>query len=1622
MRRILQIVVLVLLSCASVQARPELAVEVTDTGVINVDVGGTRCLEQFQVLLPWPDWKGGAGPVNCSKKSLAPGHVVVTGTLSDGRPCATFMLDSRESEGGVDLTWELTLTRDFEVETVRLNGLLPCSLSAGKGAWFVRRPSGLRSAPLPARLGEEGGNMGDWGFDWFGWLLPGDHGIRFRPRSGLHDMYLQDGRQWGGEYFQTCWTLAGKGTIRQGTVFRCTIRIEPLTGADLLSDCDRFGLSMLMVKSDLGPAATGGAQGQIEVRNARPAAQRLNVRWQVQDDVGAVLAQGKQSVEAPPLGRVQIKVASPEGASGEYRLHAEVRRSADRKAEITERRTVVPTSGPRASASLDGVWEMIQTIEPNQTAPPTGEWRQVTVPGRADSTKFNHCWYRRSFEVPTAMARKRLKLRFGAVNHEARVYVNGRLAGQHLGGNIPFEIGITDLVHPGANDLWVAVTNWTAACTKPPTTFEVGPFEHPGWKIPPGTIIAPIGGDFRLTGIWQSVSLLALPPVHVENMFIQTSVRRHAIHVRAMLRNESDQPRTVQMTNDIADRRGPAKSLPASSVTLAPGEVREVVVQARWERPHLWSLDDPHLYRLMTTLMEGGAVIDRLPTRFGFREVWTEGPHFVLNGVPMKLFSTSAWSMGNWEAARDHIARMKRAGTRCMRLHTQPWEECILDAADELGMLIADEAAVYCYAQSYAPEDGRFWENYAEHLRGLARRDRNHPSLAIYSLENEIMSCGGDPAKWEQQLGKMADIVRELDPSRLITCESDLDPANKMDIIGVHYPREYWAGYTLYPDKCWWLNDEGTYLGRKWKWKRDKPLYIGEFDGGFPAWYPQYQAFWLGDESYAARGRFSVSSPNSRARREMIAMEVQAYRYYGVTGMNPWFDPDEVEVFGPAAYAPITLAVRERTHGFYAGESISRTVYVCNDSFGPIQADLCWQASVTARQLQSGREALELRPCTAVARKIVVSAPAVAQRAPMRLTVTLRSAQKVLASTEQRLSLFPRPAPPRAASGVHLYDPEAKTAATLKRAGLGVENLKDLAALPKQARVVIIGANALKAGTAPWAESMARFVSAGGSVVCLEQTVYPAAWLPVEVELDPQHSSTIAFARARAHPALARCTSEDLRFWKPDHIVAHHSLLKPTRGNFVPVIDAGGVRGAINDMNGLNWAPLLELPHGAGRYLLCQLLLATRAEVEPAAALLLRDLIDYAAKCTPNTIAQVALVADPDSSLKRAVDGVSLVYDSLLGNLRGQTLAAHRVLIAGGGPSAWEEVRAHLSELREWVKQGGVLWLNNLSPKEADMLGELVDAKCELRSADVAPLCLAKSDPLTSGISNHELYWRDRPVWDQWTAMRRIMDFEVTSNSPAATVLTDPPGLVKVPMGKGCVLVNQLLWDSTDRNRLEGLRIASILLTNLGAQMDLAPFKPVRAEDFSSVDIAGLCNLGFAGDPGDGWMGHGPEALASFPLGEQTLARVPFRIINPADNGGKAVIALRGATRANYPAEVADIRVDRRARALHFLHTCAWGRPDGIEAATYVIHYEDGAEQQVPVRVGVEIADWYLDPTLLPYAQVAWKGHIQDKPGPIGVYAMRWVNPYPEKVISSIDFVSMQEDPVPVLIALSAEK
>ena len=1628
----------------------QLNVEILDGGQVNIRVNGELCLTDFRVLLAGPAWKYGYATVVSEKtiKALPSGlkQVDIEGKiLRNSTTYGTFNSIIKFDTRQVKLHYEIKVEKDFEVETIRLNGLLPCELSAGKASWHIVRPGSVKSGGFPERFEEGGADFGDSGFDWFGWILPSGNGIKFIPDwSGIQDFYLQDGRRWGGEYFQVCWTIIRKGWVHKGDLFSCDIAIEILSSEEVAKKAFKLGQTMLSVQVACEPVLPDYERVKVKttIRNLVAQQRHLQLKYLITDEVFAKLKEIKEKLSLPAMGSETKTMEIEATTEGDYRLAVEIYDETNQVQQKFKRRFLLDVlSGLRNRISLNGEWEFMAIPDGKliYPPPPTGNWKKRIVPSGFDSREINHrsCWYRRQFDVPRFMAGKRIKLKFMAVNFAAVVYVNGKFAGSHFGGFLPFTIDITDLVKIGStNELCVGVTAWTAASAIPIEAFELKEFEHPGWKLQPNSIIAPIGSWFFHCGIWQDVFLLAYPKVYVEDVFVMTSVRKKEIKLEVTLRNEDSSSYILKLENVIFDNSGLVKRLKPKEVEIAAGATAKIELTEPWQNPKLWSLDNPHLYRLQTSLKANDKLVDIKSTRFGFREIWTDKHKIILNGMPINLFATSWWGTDRWEDAVSHILKVKAANCRAMRLHTRPCQPLILDAADELGLLIIDEAAVYCYQHAYATQDKRFWDNYAKHLKDLALRDRNHPSLFMYSLENEILHCGGKPEVWEPELARLSDILREVDPTRLITYEADLDPGGKADVIGLHYPQEYWSGYTLYPEKCYWMEKEITTCGRRWKWKRDKPLYIGEFEGGFFAWYPRFQAFWSGDCAYVVKERTMQpppTNPNAKARIQMLIHEIAAYRYYGVAGLCPWVFGDELVELGKIAFSPLFLYIREHTKNFYSGESIQRTVYIHNDEFSAAKLLLKWQLKLHNKVIAAGNKIFNIKPTEFKSYQIKFKAPQVKQRQELIFMAQLYKNAKLVFKTEQQLLVYPKSlitSSPKVNLEVGLYDEVGKTKSVLEELKVNYKLIEDLSKLPADIKLLIIGYRSLNKKVAENADRIAKFVKAGGRVICFEQESYPENWLPIQVSVDPEHSCTIAFPRAVAHPILKGIEAENLKFWRDDYIVARNSIIKPTKGNYKILIDAGGIqRNYRSTLNGLSWAPLLELPYHKGFYLLCQLQLTNKFKFEPSAKKLLMNLLEYASSAPENEYNSVAVLAEPEGTFRRTLDSLGLIYDSLLGKLAKTNLSTYGLILVDNSELVWGEIKSCIKQLKEFVDKGGIIWLHNLKPAIIEPAKDLLEINFSLKSMGAVPLYKTMQDPILSGLSNHELYWEELPIWDQLTPMRRIADYVVSIEgaNPEVKILTEPAGLIKIEFGKGFFIIDQLLWDSTDKNKTEGLRIASILLTNLGARLEAPRFNTVKHEDYFQVDLKAYCNLGFEGEIGKGgWMAHGEEALKELPFGLRVMAGIPFEIIDPAKNFGKSCIALKGTHRPHFPVSATGIKINRKASKLYFLHTCAWGYREGELAAYYIVHYEDGQQVKIPLRINIELRDWYAEPVDCALAEVAWKGmhkcDLEAAPKLVGIYAMEWVNPYPDKIITSIDFISAENTPVPVLIAISGKR
>ncbi len=996
----------------------------------------------------------------------------------------------------------------------------------------------------------------------------------------------------------------------------------------------------------------------------------------------------------------------------------------------------------RVETTLNGAWET--ALAPSfEALPTTATWQPFQVPGGVSSIRGERRWFRRTFTVPADWAGQRVFIVYDGVKYASRHWLNGTLVGEHFRGYDRFRIEITSAVRFGAeNELLLGCCDWQGTFSAPLDLANV-PIGDTAREVPRDVGLTPIGGVFYAYGPWADVALLTVPPVHLAAVTVRTSVRQHELAVAASVANLDDAAQTVQLAGGVVE--APEIALPARPLQVPPGKTVNVTWTVPWPNPKLWDIEQPNLYHLQLTLTAPGQADDRRSTRFGFREFWVDGPRFRLNGTPLLLRSSAMWPLPEptREAAAGRLRKLQGINAICFRTHTQPWRQHWYDAADEVGMLMIPEAPVFNDDTYYRLADPRFWENYAGELESMVGRVQNNPSVIAYSLENEFFGpLLNDTTPAKAELVKLGELVRRLDPTRPFMYESDGDPGGVADIEGVHYPHELGEAYR-YPEDAYWMEQPKamSYMflngATTWRWERRKPLYIGEYLW-CPSPSPALYSILCGDDAYRDYALYA-----QRAIGMAWSLQTRAYRFYRVSGLCPWtcaggsLDPatDAMAAAQAESMRPLAAFVKEYTTRFYGGQAVRRTLHVINDTLRGGTVHVTWSLTQAGANPQQGSLSCDLQPTGLAVASFEFTPAAVAKVTPAELIV--RATLAGVADFEDRLPyrIYPAlrlPAPTRPLGLLAGADDPA--APRLAAHGVATIAVPTLAAIPPEVRVLLIGRNALPAlavagkpilrvgASADPYQGLVRFIAAGGRVLLLAQT-------EPHVPLGPlrfiARQATLTFPLAPHHAALAGLTPDDLRFWGPGHLVADAQLSRASCG-----LRSLLVSGA---ESGIEHTALAEGEVGSGKLVVCGVRLLEALETEPAAGVLLGNLLQYLERWEPTPGVCAAVTGDASlAALLRSLDVDVPIYPSVAAVPPG----AVRTLLLGND-SAGAAVQAARARV---TAPGGTVWWHDPGTEPFSVWA--AEQSPGLRLAPAAgPLRRREGVPFTDGLARADLCW-----------------------------------------------------------------------------------------------------------------------------------------------------------------------------------------------------------------------------------------------------------------------------------------
>lgn len=498
----------------------------------------------------------------------------------------------------------------------------------------------------------------------------------------------------------------------------------------------------------------------------------------------------------------------------------------------------------RKIVDMDQDWRFALLTDSNAAQPSfdDSKWRQLDVPhdwsieGRYN--KYNKTgrgggylpsgdgWYRKTFTLNDDDKGKKVFIEFDGVMANSEVYINGQLLGIWPYGYTSFMYEMTDYLKFGENEKNILA-------------------------VRANNVDQPASRWYTGAGIYRHVRMFVKSPVHIPQwgVFVTTpSVSGSKATVKAAIQidNTSDKQRNITIQSSVIDKDGKIVKTATATQRIAANSSQNVEQSILVSKPLLWDVSNPNMYQLVTKVMDGKTVLDDQTTDFGIRSIrYDAAKGFFLNEKSLKMYGVclhhdgggvgAAVPLGVWEY---RFSKLKEAGINAIRTAHNPMAPEFYDLCDRMGFLVMNENFdTWKYAKNPYDYHLYFDDWWERDTRAMVMRDRNHPSIVLYSVGNEIRDNLGNEEgfkKYKQQ----QDLIHQIDPTRPVTMALfrpnasgvyNNGFADMMDVVGQNYrPRELIAAHEQNPKRIVIgtenIHDLETYLAL-----RDKEYMCGQF-------------------------------------------------------------------------------------------------------------------------------------------------------------------------------------------------------------------------------------------------------------------------------------------------------------------------------------------------------------------------------------------------------------------------------------------------------------------------------------------------------------------------------------------------------------------------------------------------------------------------------------------------------------------------------------------------------------------------------------------------------------------------------------------------------------------------
>lgn len=529
------------------------------------------------------------------------------------------------------------------------------------------------------------------------------------------------------------------------------------------------------------------------------------------------------------------------------------------------------TISQRKVTELDSGWKFFKGNQDQayQTAFDDSAWQSVSVPhdwaiegpfireGDGNTGKLpwkGEGWYRKKLSLSDQDKGKRIYLLFDGVMAFPKVYVNGKLAGSWDYGYNSFYLDITELIQYRADNILAVHAD----------TRKHDSRWYPG------------------AGIYRKVQLIAVDPVHAElwGTHITTPViKPHYTEVRvnSSIKNSSSEQKEIVVKHIIysADKRMLREQrdtvlIPGNSIRMAENTIT-------LPNPLLWDPETANLYLMGTEIYHNNKLLDMTNTTFGVREIRFTADHGLyvnnkrvqLKGVNLHHDLGALGSAFNYRAMQRQLEIMKDMGCNAIRTsHNTPAPE-LLDLCDEMGLLVIDEVFDKYDGKADITDTTDFEDFAQRNIKNFVTRDRNHPSIFLWSVGNEMGEVQWNKNNGFQKLQTMINLVKQHDNSRPVTMVNDKIESAKMrhfDMYDVHcwnYGRRYSLARQMEPNKAVIITESASTVSTRGfyelplpekKTDYTKSLQVSSYDLNAPNWaeIADDDFMWQQEEPYIA--------------------------------------------------------------------------------------------------------------------------------------------------------------------------------------------------------------------------------------------------------------------------------------------------------------------------------------------------------------------------------------------------------------------------------------------------------------------------------------------------------------------------------------------------------------------------------------------------------------------------------------------------------------------------------------------------------------------------------------------------------------------------------------------------